>query len=148
MSKNIVPLTNEEWEKEEKQEIDAALAALYMARYKKEKLMLKKLYMLSLEHKLYMLPCHDCGGEVDIVPIECTQPDIFRMQCKKCAKRQDQEVDYLENIYKFNKEIIERYGKEEPKCSFCDGEVEVVWLKNSNGGELCLACKKCGKYIN
>ena len=43
MSKNIMPLTNEEWEKEEKQEIDAVLAALYMARYKKEKLMLKKL---------------------------------------------------------------------------------------------------------
>ena len=148
MSKNIVPLTNEEWEKEEKQEIDAAFVALYVARYKKEKLMLKKLYMLSLEHKLYMLPCYDCGGEVDVVPIECSQPNVFGVQCKECAKRQDQEVDDLEKIYKFNKEITKKYEKEEPKCGSCGGEAEVAWLRDSNGGKPCLVCKDCGKHID
>lgn len=145
MQENMGPLTDKELAEEE---IDVAFAMLEMTKYKKAKVMLKKLYMLSLKHKLYMLPCDDCGGEVQIVPIECTQPDVFGIQCMKCVRHCKYDADHLEKLYKFNKEIIDKRKNNEPKCSFCEGEARAALIRDSNGGKLCLVCKDCGKHIN
>ena len=135
------------YEQEEK-DIERAIETLREVEHKKRDFMLKKLWTLSQYGELYLPKCDFCGEDTKIVPMECTQPDVYEIVCCKCARHQDFSFRDVDKIYKLNRKIIDEFRSEKPKCKHCNGEFEVASIKDSNGGSFGLVCKDCGKHIH
>ena len=136
------------WYEQEEKDIERAIETLKQVEIKKRDFMLKKLYILSLENELYIPKCDFCGEYTKVVPIECAQPDVYAITCCKCARHQELVYRDIDKIYKLNRKIIDKFGDKKPKCKHCNGESEVAFFRDSNGGSFGLICKNCGKHIH
>ena len=133
---------------QEQKDIERAIATLEAVRIKKENIMLQKLHALSTEGKLYMPKCDFCGEETEIVQTECTQPDAYDIVCTKCARYQEYNYKHMSQIYQVNRKMMDEHNGKQTKCIRCNGELELSFAKNSNGGQFGLVCKNCGKHIH